>query len=403
MPDPHRPIALVLAKADHPLLPPLGEALAQQGLACVTCAQAAQAFIQLARHEATETGIVIALVLESLPGLSVSALAKSLRGLPGRSALPLILVEDLAMAPVRAMVLRPPASAADLARWAAMSPELWPRAIAQAPMAVPTGPNPALSATSQEEGILLVVDDQLINRTVMCMQAKGAGLPVESCEDGAAAVARVAAGGVRLVLMDCQMPVMDGYEATRAIRRSETSPIRLPIIAVTAHAMEENRQRCLEAGMDDFLSKPVTQEQLVPVIKRWLTAPAQLTHSGKGNVSATSAILDTQPILAIDHYTPGTGRMLAGILLADLSTFHEAVQQHLSRDDLAGLGRVAHKLKGSSGSLGAMELHEACGTLEQAARKQDRTACAQAIPATILACERLRPVLTEFIASLQKG
>ena len=101
MSDQHRPVALVLARADNPLLPQLGNAMAEQGLGYATCPQAAQAFIQLARRDAAEIGLVVALILEALPGMSVSALAKSVRGLPGRSGLPLILPDDQDAAPRR--------------------------------------------------------------------------------------------------------------------------------------------------------------------------------------------------------------------------------------------------------------------------------------------------------------
>lgn len=402
MPDPRRPIALVLARADNPLLPQLDEALAQQGLACVTCAQAAQAFIQLARRDAAEASIVVAIILEALSGMSVSTLAKSLRGLPGRAGLPLILVEDLAIAPVRALVLRPPVTVADLARLAATPPDRWVPTTAGSPTAAAaTDPRPG---PIQQAGIILVVDDHPINRTMMCLQAKSAGLPIEACDDGAAAVTRVAAGGVRLVLMDCQMPVMDGYEATRAIRRSEAGTAhRLPIIAVTAHAMAENRQRCLEAGMDDFLAKPITQEQLVLTIKRWLAAPVQTEVAAGEGHTKSGAILDPQPLLAIEQSAAGSGRMLAGILMADLQPFAEAVQQHLGGDDLAGLGQRAHKLKGASGSLGAMELYQACSDLEQEARRSDRAACARAAAVALQSVDRLRPVLSTFLESLPKG
>jgi CheY-like chemotaxis protein len=397
MPDPLHRVALVLAKADNALLPRLGAALAKQGLGCTTCTQAAQAFIHLARHDTAETGIVVAVILEAMPGLSVSALGTSLRGLPGRGALPLILVDDLARAPARALVLRPPAAAADVARLAAMPPDLWAQSAAGSPTTLPA------TTTAPAAGVILVVDDHPINRAMMSLQAKGVGLPIEICEDGAAAVARVAAGGVRLVLMDCQMPVMDGYAATRIIRQAESgSTGHLPIIAVTANAMAENRALCHEAGMDDFLTKPVTQEELVRVITRWLVPPLRTASVELESRFQDCLVFDPQPLHQIERIAVGRGRMLASILLADLPPFPAAVQQCIDHDDLAGLGRLAHKLKGSAGSLGAMELHLACSALELAARSQDRNACAQAIPVALEALDRLPPVLTSFIDALPK-
>ena len=84
----------------------------------------------------------------------------------------------------------------------------------------------------------------------------------------------MAAGGIDLVLMDCQMPVMDGFRAARMIRACETGGRRLPIIALTANAIDGDRQRCLDAGMDDYLSKPLTLEALLTVLEHWLPAAA---------------------------------------------------------------------------------------------------------------------------------
>jgi HPt (histidine-containing phosphotransfer) domain-containing protein len=94
--------------------------------------------------------------------------------------------------------------------------------------------------------------------------------------------------------------------------------------------------------------------------------------------------------------------MLAGILLADLPPFCVAAQQFLERKDLTSLGRIAHKLKGTSGSLGAMDLHQACSDLDRVARNQDEAACAQAVPVVLQVVDRLRPILASFIETLPK-
>jgi CheY-like chemotaxis protein len=119
---------------------------------------------------------------------------------------------------------------------------------------------------------ILVVEDNLTNRLVVEAMLGKLGLAYETVENGLEAVQRVTTGiPPDLILMDCQMPVLDGYEATKQIRQWEQQQgkPRLPIIALTAGAYEEDRQDCLAAGMDDFLAKPIDLNQLTALLKRW--------------------------------------------------------------------------------------------------------------------------------------
>ncbi|MEO1084565.1 MAG: response regulator [Acidobacteriota bacterium] len=117
---------------------------------------------------------------------------------------------------------------------------------------------------------LLVVEDNPLNREVMVAMLESLGLAVTHADNGADALGSLRDTQFDLVLMDCQMPVMDGYEATRELRRFEGSDRHTPVVAVTAHAMEGDRERCLAAGMDDYLPKPVTLEALAGVVGRWI-------------------------------------------------------------------------------------------------------------------------------------
>jgi signal transduction histidine kinase/ActR/RegA family two-component response regulator len=125
----------------------------------------------------------------------------------------------------------------------------------------PAGPRPAR---------VLVVEDNAINRVVVQALLEQLGMTVLLANDGAQAVAAIQAHDVDVVFMDCQMPVMDGYEATRQIRSSGHARSQVPIIALTAHAFPEDRQRCEAAGMNDYLPKPVTGEALARVLRRHL-------------------------------------------------------------------------------------------------------------------------------------
>ncbi len=121
---------------------------------------------------------------------------------------------------------------------------------------------------------VLVVEDNLVNQKVAMRMIEKLGYAVEVVADGQAAVEALEKQDYDLVLMDCQMPVMDGYAATEEIRRREGDRRHTPIVALTAHAVEANRRRCLEIGMDDFVTKPVTSDQLRRVLEDWIPGSA---------------------------------------------------------------------------------------------------------------------------------
>ncbi len=132
---------------------------------------------------------------------------------------------------------------------------------------------------------ILLAEDEPVNREVAAMLLDDVGLAVELAADGAEAVALEAAGDYDLVLMDIQMPVMDGLEATRRIRRRQSGK-RIPILAVTANAFVQDQARCLDAGMDDFVAKPLKPEQLYDTVLRWLmrgASPAAATTGGSAS------------------------------------------------------------------------------------------------------------------------
>jgi signal transduction histidine kinase/ActR/RegA family two-component response regulator len=123
---------------------------------------------------------------------------------------------------------------------------------------------------------VLLVEDNPVNQKVAGRMLERLGCTVELAEDGRAAVERLRGARVDLVFMDCQMPVMDGFEATRAIRRAESGQgRRVPIVAMTAHAMASDREACLAAGMDDYLAKPIRADLLRETLERWAAAAAR--------------------------------------------------------------------------------------------------------------------------------
>lgn len=124
--------------------------------------------------------------------------------------------------------------------------------------------------SNQEQAAILVVDDNAINQKVAVGLLRRLGYQSEVVDSGAAALAALEQKRYALVLMDCLMPVMDGFETTRELRRREPEGTRVPVIAVTGKTGEEDRRRCLEAGMDDYLTKPIMLDELRTVLARWL-------------------------------------------------------------------------------------------------------------------------------------
>jgi CheY-like chemotaxis protein len=118
--------------------------------------------------------------------------------------------------------------------------------------------------------LILVAEDNETNRDVLGEQLRLLGYCADMAEDGRVALEKWRSGRYALLLTDCHMPHMDGFALTKAIREGETPGTHLPIIAITANAMQGEAQRCLQAGMDDYLSKPMRLQELAPVLEKWL-------------------------------------------------------------------------------------------------------------------------------------
>jgi signal transduction histidine kinase/DNA-binding response OmpR family regulator/HPt (histidine-containing phosphotransfer) domain-containing protein len=244
-------------------------------------------------------------------------------------------------------------------------------------------PQQAAAATARVRGTVLLVEDNPVNQQVAQAMLAKLGLPVVVANDGREAVELVKVRDFDLILMDCQMPVMDGYEATAAIRRlPEARGERLPIIALTANAMQGDRQKCLEAGMDDFLSKPYSLPQLHVTLVRWLTGWNQ--EDPDGGSSPPSALPDSRALAAsaingkvleaLRELDPDGGMGLAhSIMRAFLESARQHVahiEQAMASGDSAILGKAAHALKSSAANVGAETLSDLYRQLEKLGRER---------------------------------
>jgi PAS domain S-box-containing protein len=211
-------------------------------------------------------------------------------------------------------------------------------------------------------GHILVVDDNPINRMVLKAMLNKPGVHCDFAENGQQAVDAIT-GANRiapdLVLMDCQMPVLDGYQATRQIRRWETEHARphLTIVALTASAFEDDRQNCLDAGMDDFLTKPIAIEKLTAALVHWLAGDA----AGGAAASQTTITPREDNLPVFEEKTLlaqlGGNRELAGIVMQsatqDIPESFDRLAQAVSSDSLKDAERPLHTLKGLAIQIGA--------------------------------------------------
>jgi len=221
---------------------------------------------------------------------------------------------------------------------------------------------------------VLIAEDNEINRTVAKALLGRRGLRTVTAHDGLQAVAMAAANDYLAIFMDCQMPELDGYEATRRIRAAENGR-HVPIIAMTAHSMRGDRARCLASGMDDYLSKPVRGEALDAVLAQWLprvhegqpTGTAIEDANSERSGPATSAGGSLSPATVLHLHDELSAEMRESLL----KTFEESLSQCLTdieeavaHADHAGVRRIAHLLGGSSATLGATDLRLICKRLE---------------------------------------
>lgn len=218
---------------------------------------------------------------------------------------------------------------------------------------------------------ILVVEDSDINRKLAIGMLRKFGYAPDVAQDGAEAVEMVRHQRYDLVFMDLQMPVMDGLEATRHIVAMQPANRRPRIVAMTANALPADRQRCLDAGMDDYIAKPILPVSVQQLIERW--APQR--GSTPGEVAETlidEAIL--KELAALDEpESPSVVRGLIGDYLNETPAALSAIKQHLHAGETDELRRRAHKLAGTSASLGAKGVAEVCYRIEHSVARGETT------------------------------
>jgi PAS domain S-box-containing protein len=259
-------------------------------------------------------------------------------------------------------------------------------------------------------GHVLLAEDNVVNQQVAKAMLEHLGFEVDVVADGAAAVKSATEASYDAVLMDCQMPILDGYQATREIRRVQGVAAHVPIIAVTASAMSSDQQRCLAAGMDDYLSKPLSLTALGAVLERW--APEEPDHEtssetpSRAVIAATgphSPTLDLQVLARLTSLGEARGedllQRLKILFLADADTRVAALHEALTADDASAVRAPAHALGGASSNLGANVLADLCATLETDGESGNLAACAAGLEEVEAELVRVHSALDSQVAT----
>lgn len=297
----------------------------------------------------------------------------------------------------------------------------------------------AAPAPQKIGGRVLVAEDNPVNQSVI--EAMLRELGVETCVvgNGALAVAALRSAAYDLVLMDCQMPVMDGYAATAVIRAEPGALARVPIIALTANTLPEDRQRCLTAGMNDHVSKPVRLDTLATAIRRWLpgtaasltAVPATTAANAAGNTPAApdaapqpatdaatptaSATADAAPVPVLDRNAlldnPNFGRATSGnliervigIYLDNTPKLLATISDGLPAKAWPEVTRAAHSLKSSSATIGLPRVSAIAARIEALSRQEDAAAAADELPGLQTECAQGIPELQAELERLSTG
>ena len=263
---------------------------------------------------------------------------------------------------------------------------------------------------AQEAARVLIAEDTELNREVLATLLARFPVQVEMAPNGAAALDRLSSTRFDLVLMDCQMPLMDGLEATRRFRAIETEDSRTPIVALTADVRNEAREATAAAGMDDYLAKPIDREALAKVLERWLDIhPIGHARTGASGAGGSAVRARVAPVLDVDTFRTLLAAM--GGSERFLRVLHENVDRLAGRiaavealepaDRSAEYGSLAHALAGVAGQVGGRELEAAARALETASdpTAPDMDAAAALAAEIAMAVTRMRTALDEELAN----
>jgi two-component system sensor histidine kinase/response regulator len=227
---------------------------------------------------------------------------------------------------------------------------------------------------------VLVVEDTLVNQMVAVRMLERCGVRARVAENGRSALEELARHSYAAVLMDCQMPELDGYETTQELRRLEQGGPRTPIIAMTANSMRGERERCLAAGMDDYLIKPLRSRTLMEALTRWIVDPATVSSDREAAGPAAGAppadphrpgLIDEAVLAGVDDLGDGMLSELLVLYADEIASTVSELGEALDRGHALAVGQAAHKLRGTGAAVGAARVAHIAGEIESSAHAGD--------------------------------
>ncbi|MEW9898735.1 CHASE domain-containing protein [Chitinivorax sp. PXF-14] len=386
----------------------LADILTPMGIRVLSCATAAESLTTLREGAAL---VDCAIIDYRLPDMDGTDLGRAIHQLSGYSGLPLIMLATLAWR-----------GQANEARTASFSAYLTKPVRHEQLIAClndvllglrATHPGGLITSHSLAERLavlkprILLAEDNPVNQRIAVLMLEQLGCRVDVADDGLAALKAVQSSRYDMIFMDCQMPNLDGIEATRQIRALDDAVSNLPIVALTANASVATEKECRAAGMNDFVTKPITPESMGRVLQRWVSGHATTPAAEAGAVIADCAeAAAPAPLPGADlDNVRATLDSLASALGADvvpqvLALYRDttaelipAIEQASAEADWAQLIRHAHRLKGTAAQIGGKLIAEQCAELEAAARQEDADAVAYFIASINLEVQALDALL----------
>ena len=257
---------------------------------------------------------------------------------------------------------------------------------------------------------ILVAEDNITNQQVVLGIIKKLGLSADAVANGLEAVKALELIPYDIVLMDVQMPEMDGYQATQSIRDPESKVVNhnIPIIALTAHAMLGDREKCFQAGMSDYLSKPIVPQDLADMLEKWLPNKKKITNPPQQIKKTTNLqenieqektatpIFDHESLLERAMGDQDLANTVIGIFLEDIPTQIQSLKSLFDSGDVAGSGRQAHAIKGAAANVGGETLREVAFEIEKAGKAGDSEKIAALLPIMEEQFEQLKLMMQQW-------
>ena len=340
-------------------------------VSCEVADSAEQAMVLLAAAARDGSPYALALLDLNMPDVDGLALARGIRAQPALDGLRLIL---LTSSGVRAD------APGEVALDGRLSKPVRQTRLYEEIQAVMAGERSATRRSPshmRESGVghrddapsILVVEDTPVNQVVAARMLEKIGYHADVADNGVEALAALSERSYAAILMDCQMPELDGYQTTTEVRLREQPGRRIPIIAMTANSMQGERERCLAAGMDDYLSKPLRSQALKEVLARWAPQPSVGPTQADGMELADPAVIAE------------LGKLDSDVLTDLISMYFDQAAAHvvelsgaIERGEPAVVAQISHRLKGSSGTLGAARVSQVASELEETAKACDLSA-----------------------------